>query len=112
VVVDFSVAWNCKSTKSQLEKCDLDLKRQFLLEYVEKIIFTKDKISLQGSIPILLDAYKDPEHTSDARKISFFIERKISIEKTHSVQLTRVCFCKWPQFVTPPNDLFLINFFI
>jgi hypothetical protein len=81
-VIDMSIKRYCQSVKARLEKCvNFDSKRQFLLDYVEKIIYQKDHITLYGSIPIKLKAYEDPDQPSKASKIGFSIGSKIDRTK-------------------------------
>jgi len=81
-IVQRSIENYCKSVKVKLEKyTDLEYKRQLLLDCITKIIYIKGKMILYGSIPILLDAYTDPDQTSDASKIEFSIQTNIASTK-------------------------------
>jgi hypothetical protein len=64
---------------TRLEKCiDFDSKRQFLLDYVEKIIHEKNCIYLYGSVPIKLKAYEDSSQPLGASNLRFCIKNKIN----------------------------------
>lgn len=57
-----------------LEKCsDFDSKRQFLLDYVEKIVYVNEDVAIYGSLPLLLNA---PEE--EQGKLEFRISGKIT----------------------------------
>ncbi len=71
-VVDVSIRQFCDGIKVRLEKCrDFDSKRQFLLDYVEQIIYRKDKVTVVGSVPIRLGERLE---SSEDSKIEFRIE--------------------------------------
>lgn len=65
-LVETSVAQYCEAAKVRYEKCDsFETKRQFLLDYIEKVVFWDEKIMVCGSVPV-----KSPEGES---KIDFKI---------------------------------------
>ncbi|OGG56698.1 hypothetical protein A3D71_02545 [Candidatus Kaiserbacteria bacterium RIFCSPHIGHO2_02_FULL_55_20] len=77
-VIDESVGKYCGSLKNRLEKCaDFNARRQLLLDYLYKITFARGRVELHGSIPMHLDAYLDPEQTSEAKETKFVIASKI-----------------------------------
>ncbi len=56
-------------------KCgDFTSKRQFLLDYVEKVVHLKDKVVLHGSVPIKSGHGEDAE----TNKLPFCIESEIT----------------------------------
>jgi hypothetical protein len=56
-------------------KCaDFASKRQFLLDYVEKVVHLKDKVALYGSVPIKSGHGEDAE----TNKLPFCIESEIT----------------------------------
>lgn len=82
-VIDISIKRYCQTVKAQLEKCtDFNSKRQFLLEYIDKIIHNNNHIKLIGFIPIKLKTDEDPDQSSEASKISFTIEGSVGNANT------------------------------
>jgi len=78
-IVEVSVQQFCDSVKSRLAICDSpEVKRQFLQDYIEKIIYDRSQVTLIGSVPIKLQAYDDPDQPSDASKIGFSIIAEIT----------------------------------
>jgi hypothetical protein len=56
-VIDQSIREYCEGARSRYEKCvDFDTTRQFLLDYVEKIVFLNDAVALYGSVPVRVRA--------------------------------------------------------
>ncbi|OGH80862.1 MAG: hypothetical protein A3I29_03790 [Candidatus Magasanikbacteria bacterium RIFCSPLOWO2_02_FULL_44_11] len=50
-----------KIRKGGWKKClDFNTKRQFLLDYVEKVSYREGQVTLRGSVPVKLKAYTDP----------------------------------------------------
>ena len=71
----------CQSVKSEFERCiEPESQRKFLLDYIERIVYSRDGIMIRGSVPIKIEAYKDPDQPSDASKIPFCIQREITKE--------------------------------
>lgn len=67
-VVDASLRHYCGTLKTRLATAvDFDSQRQLLLEYIEKVVFLRDKMELHGAVPILLSA------SSDAKNMSFVV---------------------------------------
>jgi hypothetical protein len=53
--VDEAVRTFCERTGTRLQRCsDVDAKRQFLVDHIEKIIYHRDSVTLIGSVPIEL----------------------------------------------------------
>lgn len=75
----------CETAKVRFERAkDFNSKRQFLLDFIENVEYDHGKIAVKGSVPIQLQAYKDPTQTSEAEKIEFSIE-----DDTHRKELPR-----------------------
>ena len=58
---------------------DFETKRQFLLDYVEKVTYWKDKLAVHGAVPVLLkQEYADTNEIldSETNKVEFCIESK------------------------------------
>lgn len=52
-MLDASIRQFCTSARARFEACaDLDAKRQFLRDHVEKMVFDRGKITITGSVPI------------------------------------------------------------
>lgn len=76
-IVDASLEQYCSALRTRLYKCnDFDLKRRLLLDYIQQVVFTNGRIEMCGSVPIQLDAYADPDQSSEAREIKFSIPRE------------------------------------
>lgn len=74
-IVDASISQFCDTTRARFQKCtDFENKRQFLLDYIESIIYRPNKITIVGSVPIQLVVYNDPDQPSEASKITFRID--------------------------------------
>jgi len=51
--VDASIRQFCASANAGFQACaDLDAKRQFLVDHVERVIYTGYKITVSGSVPV------------------------------------------------------------
>lgn len=78
-IVEPSLRQYCNGLKARLENSDdFDSKRKFCLDYIEQIVFTEGRVRLYGTIQAELNAYADPEQTSEARKVPFVIESSIT----------------------------------
>lgn len=78
-IVELSIRRYCESAASRFERCsNPEAKRQFLLDHIEKIVYLNDEVEVRGSVPIRLKAYDDPDQTSEASKIGFYIKGKIN----------------------------------
>jgi hypothetical protein len=71
-VVDASIRQFCASARARFEACaDLDAKRQFLSDHVEKMVFNHGKITITGSVPV--------QGAAPAQaKLPFRIEREVN----------------------------------
>lgn len=59
-------------------KCsDFDSKRQFVLDYVDKIIYWNEKVELHGSIPVSLKIYERKKETMQSGALEFCIKDTI-----------------------------------
>ncbi|MBN1325547.1 recombinase family protein [Candidatus Falkowbacteria bacterium] len=78
-IINASINTYCEKAKSQFNICnDFSSKRQFLLDYADKITFQQhaigvDKVRLWGSVPIKL-----PDQLDEKIKIEFKIEKLIN----------------------------------
>ena len=64
----------------ETEKCkDVASTRQFLLDYVEKVVHIKNKVSLQGRVPIKHQTGDDVE----TNELAFCIESEITKEERY-----------------------------
>ena len=69
-VVEAGIAQYCEDARARLKRChDFVSKRQFLLEYVQKITFIDDRVTIQGSVA-LTTAGRAPAET-EAGKLEF-----------------------------------------
>ena len=69
----------CGTAKARFERCvAFDTKRQFMLDYIEKIVFRDDHVTVHGSVPILRHGEADP---GDSTRISFCIPSRISMDE-------------------------------
>jgi hypothetical protein len=77
-VVDVSIKQFCETARAKFERGeDFESKRQFLLEYVEKIVYWNEKIEFHGSVPIKLKVYDKGEEKTEIAKIDFCIKDTI-----------------------------------
>lgn len=75
-VIDSSINRFCETAQVRLSECkDFQTKRQFLVDYVEKIIFLNDKVSLFGSVPIITKGRADEFELTT--KIDFKIDGRV-----------------------------------
>lgn len=98
-LIDTSIKQFCETVRVRLEKCDdFEAKRQFLLDYVDKIVYWNEKVELHGSVPVKLKVYENGEHTTELAKIEFCIKDTIALSErfgrknrqpNFSVQITR-----------------------
>jgi len=76
--LEIGVERYCDFVKKRLRKCgDFDSKRQLLLDYIRKIIFTKGKVELHGSVPTLPEVYSESEQTSETKGLKFIVKKEI-----------------------------------
>jgi hypothetical protein len=77
-VVDASIKQHCETVRVRLNKCNnFDAKRKFVLDYIEKIVYSDDHITVHGSVPVKLKAYENSE-LAEASKLEFKIRDRIS----------------------------------
>src|SRR5688572_29856209 len=68
-----AVARFCSGARARFAQCtDTRSKRQFLLDYIEKVAFLNDKVSIHGRIPLRGQNREDP------KLLPFCIEREIT----------------------------------
>ena len=73
--IDAGIAQFCEAARVRFAKCnDFRSRRQFLLDHVEKVVHTKDKVALHGSVPIKSGHGDDAE----TNKLAFCIESEIT----------------------------------
>jgi hypothetical protein len=72
--VDPSIRRFSESARTRFDRCvDFDSKRQFLADHIEKVIFSRGKVSIMGFVPI----ENDPQQPTGANKSEFRIEGEI-----------------------------------
>ncbi|MEK7500366.1 MAG: hypothetical protein AAB649_07250 [Patescibacteria group bacterium] len=77
-VIDTSIQQYCEGARIRFEKCtDFETKRQFLLDYVDKVVYWNEKVELHGFVPIKLKVYEGKEETTQLAKIEFCIKDTI-----------------------------------
>jgi site-specific DNA recombinase len=80
--VGASVRDFCERARARLESChDFESKRQFLTDYVARIVYTRYKVTLRGSVP--LRPLADSEQPSMANALEFQIEGEIKGAMLH-----------------------------
>ena len=85
-VIDMAVKQYCNSVKARLEKCaTFENKRQFFLDFIEKVICYKNKITLRGSIPVKIKARENVDRLTEISEIKFTAETKINRASIFSV---------------------------
>jgi hypothetical protein len=76
--VQANIAAFSEGAKARLNICtDFDDRRQFLLDYIDKIVYRAGTVSLHGSVPITLPPHKYPQHPGETPRIEFCIERTL-----------------------------------
>ncbi len=77
-IIDTSMRQYCDGARIRFEKAaDFESKRQFLLNYIEKIVYWNDKVELYGSVPVKLKIYEGKETNTELAKIEFCIKDTI-----------------------------------
>jgi len=80
-VIETSINEYCETAKIRFEKCNnFEIRRQFLLDYVGKIVHSNDKIEFYASVPIQIKS-QDKEQNLDMAKIEFCIRDSISMSE-------------------------------
>src|SRR5437879_3207667 len=60
--VELGIAQFCSTATVRFAGCvDFASKRQFLVDYVEKVVFLNDRVAVHGSVPIRVDTAEDAE---------------------------------------------------
>jgi len=73
--IDEGIAQFCEAARVRFAKCgDFASTRQFLLDYVEKVVHLKDKVAVHVSVPIKSGHGEDAE----TNKLPFCIESEIT----------------------------------
>jgi hypothetical protein len=55
--VGASVRYFCETARARLENChDFESKRQFLADYVARVVYNRYKVTVRGSVPIMRKA--------------------------------------------------------
>lgn len=81
-LVDMAIQQYCEAVKLRYKKCvDFETKRQFLLDYVEKVVYWNDKIAVHGSVPVNIKPDRGRE--IETSKIEFQIEMKVATTDTN-----------------------------
>jgi site-specific DNA recombinase len=98
-LIDTSIKQYCETVRVRLEQVDdFETKRQFLLDYVDKIVYWNEKVELHGSVPVKLKIYENRKETTELAKITFCVKDTISLKErfgrknrqpNFSVQITR-----------------------
>jgi hypothetical protein len=74
-VVEASIAAFCDGAKARLNTCtDFDSKRQFLLDYIDKIVYRAGTVSRRGAVPIKLAPHEYSHQPTETPRIEFCIE--------------------------------------
>jgi hypothetical protein len=82
--VDASIRQFCASANARLQACaDFDSRREFLVAYVERVIYNRYKVTITGSVPV--------QSTTGGTKLEFRIEDEIDIVavRSHSQRVGR-----------------------
>ncbi len=73
-VIETSLEKYCNDLTARYKSSDeFSSRRQLVLDYIQRIVFSRGKVAVYGSVPILLEAYADHDQTSNARQINFEI---------------------------------------
>ena len=60
-LVQESIGEFCLRTKERLEKCTtFDMTRQFFVDYVRRVIYLRDHVTLIGSVPVRRGTFQAP----------------------------------------------------
>jgi hypothetical protein len=85
--IDEGIAQFCEAARVRFTKCGgFANKRQFLLDYVEKVVHANDKVALHGLVPIKSGRGEDAE----TNKLPFCIESEITKAERY-VECMRTC---------------------
>jgi len=82
--VSASVRDFCERARARLENChDFESKRQFLADYVARVVYTRYKVTVRGSVPIMPKAGVGQDQSSGAATLEFRIEGEIKGAMLH-----------------------------
>ena len=72
--VDVSITQYCSAANVRFRSCvDFSSKRQFLLDHIDKVVFSNDRVELHGSVPVRVSASEAATDEADDSKIDFCI---------------------------------------
>jgi hypothetical protein len=108
--VDAGIAHFCDETRARLARCrDFASKRQFLLDYVEKINFIDDNVTLHGSVPIKIAISGRAHAGAETGKLEFRISDRITPEEkltarrqARTQRVTKSSVLQVPASLVPP----------
>jgi hypothetical protein len=90
-VIDAALAQYCAGARNRFERCnDFASTRQFLLDYIEKIVLSQDDISICGRVPL----------GAGEQSLPFRIETAITPEDRRADKLRRMDEVRQRQFLT------------
>jgi hypothetical protein len=82
--VGASVRYFCETARARLENChDFESKRQFLADYVARVVYNRYKVTVRGSVPIMRKAGVGQDQSSTAATLEFRIEGEIKGAMLH-----------------------------
>jgi site-specific DNA recombinase len=83
--VDLSIRQFCDIARVRFERCvTFDDKRQFLADYVERVIYDRYRVTVIGSVPIKMQLSNSQE--IETRKIAFCLRGEIDKTKLHKTK--------------------------
>jgi hypothetical protein len=72
----------CETARAWLEKShDADAKRQFLADYIKRVVYHRYKVTVRGTVPIRPSS--DGEQSNEASTLEFRIEGEINTRMLH-----------------------------
>jgi hypothetical protein len=81
--IDLSIRHFCDTARVRVGTCfNFETKRQFLLDYVQRIIYRQYKVTVIGSVPIWMNTNEDRQ-LSETRKMEFRLEGEIDTSTLH-----------------------------
>jgi hypothetical protein len=82
-VIDASIGSFCEAARARFGKCDsFETRRQFLLDYVEKVVVLNDRVAVYGSVPV--SAKKETDDESESATIEYRIDGRVERPSTYS----------------------------
>jgi hypothetical protein len=95
--IDAGIAHYCDVARMRFAKCgDFADKRQFLSDYVEKVVFVGDKVSLHGQVPIRHGQGDETE----TNMLAFCIESEITRRQRYLERMRTAQAVEYQQSVT------------